>query len=481
MADFSPLGRTGLKQSAGSIREEFHPRLAGKKAIKVYAEMRDNDATTGAALHAIDTLVRQAPWAWTAADQSPGALAAHEFAESLVRDLSHTWADLMSEIFSELPFGWSYFENVLKPRVSSESQYSDGKIGLRKVEIRAQESLDRWQIDDDGGIRGMVQTLERGTVFLPIERCALFRTQARKNNPEGRSLLRNSYRSWYLLKRLQEIEAIGHERNLAGLPVLEVPAAIMDPNAAGVEATTRADLEKLVQEIRTDERMGLLIPSERDADDKPTGYRFKLLSTGGRDLGSIGSAIDRYRREIAATLNANFVTIGEGAGSYALDKNKTSFFILTLYALLGSAEAVLQRFVFDRVFEVNAIPRDQWPTIHHGKIAQASLEEVATYLSGLAGFVQPRAELEDQLLRAADLPVPEREAAKGADEATPLAQRIGVGGTQSLVDIVRAVHEHQIPAQSGINMVVALFGLPEEQAASIIGEVSDEVNTNAPA
>jgi len=479
VADFTPLGRTGLKQAAGSIREEFHPRLAGRKAAKVYTEIRDNDATAGAALHAIDTLVRQVPWIWSASGQDTGSLAALDFARSLESDLSQSWSDLISEIFSELVFGWSYFEVCLKPRSSGESAYNDGRIGLRKIEIRAQESLDRWQLDDDGGIRGLVQTLDRGTVFLPIERCALFRTQSAKNNPEGRSLLRNAYRSWYLLKRLQEIEAIGHERNLAGLPVLEVPPAIMDPNAAGVEASTRAELEKLVQEIRTDERMGLLIPSELDADGKPTGYRFRLLSTGGRDLTAIGGAIDRYRREIAATFNANFLTIGEGAGSYALDKNKTSFFILTLYTLLGGVRDTLQRFVFDRVFDLNSIPIALRPTLSHGKIAASSLEETATYLSSLAGFVQPRAELEDQLLRAADLPVPERAATNESDTGTPLAQQIGVGGTQSLVEIVRNVHERQIPAESGIKMIVALFGLPEDQAAAIVGEVSDEVTPDA--
>src|SRR3990172_639986 len=207
--------------------------------------------------------------------------------------------------------------------------------------------------------------------------------------------------------------------------------------------------------------------------------RFRLLSTGGRDLTAIGGAIDRYRREIAATFNANFLTIGEGAGSYALDKNKTSFFILTLYTLLGGVRDTLQRFVFDRVFDLNSIPIALRPTLSHGKVAASSLEETATFLSSLAGFVQPRAELEDQLLRAADLPVPERVATNESDAGTPLAQQIGVGGTQSLVEIVRNVHERQIPAESGIKMIVALFGLPEDQAAAIVGEVSDEVKPNA--
>ena len=45
-----------------------------------------------------------------------------------------------------------------------------------------------------------------------------------KGNPEGRRILRDAYRAWYFKKRLEEFEAIGVERDLAGMPVGKVPA-----------------------------------------------------------------------------------------------------------------------------------------------------------------------------------------------------------------------------------------------------------------
>ena len=33
-------------------------------------------------------------------------------------------------------------------------------------------------------------------------------------------MLRNSYRSWYYKKRLEEFESVGVERDLAGLPMV---------------------------------------------------------------------------------------------------------------------------------------------------------------------------------------------------------------------------------------------------------------------
>jgi hypothetical protein len=42
------------------------------------------------------------------------------------------------------------------------------------------------------------------TTVIPIEKSLLFRTSIAKGNPEGVSLLRTAYRSWYFKKRLEE-------------------------------------------------------------------------------------------------------------------------------------------------------------------------------------------------------------------------------------------------------------------------------------
>ena len=46
-----------------------------------------------------------------------------------------------------------------------------------------------------------------GLLTIPISKAMLFRTESAKDNPEGRSILRNAYRSWYFKRRIQEIEA----------------------------------------------------------------------------------------------------------------------------------------------------------------------------------------------------------------------------------------------------------------------------------
>ena len=51
----SILGVSGSNVHNGQIRaDEFLPELRGKKAIRTYQQMRDNDATIGAVLYAVE-------------------------------------------------------------------------------------------------------------------------------------------------------------------------------------------------------------------------------------------------------------------------------------------------------------------------------------------------------------------------------------------------------------------------------------------
>ena len=70
------LGRTGLNSWGGQVREEFLRELQGIKGIRVYREMRDNDAVVGAILTAIELLIRNVTWRVEAADDSQEAVRA---------------------------------------------------------------------------------------------------------------------------------------------------------------------------------------------------------------------------------------------------------------------------------------------------------------------------------------------------------------------------------------------------------------------
>lgn len=155
-----------------------------------------------------------------------------------------------------------------------------------------------------------------GLLTIPMSKALLFRTKVRKDNPEGRSILRNAYRSWHFKRRIQEIEGIGIERDLAGLPVIYTPEDMDIWNSEDETISRiRAELENMVRGVRRDEREGLVLPG---------GFKMELLSTGGSRQFDTNAIIDRYDTRIAMTVLADFIFLGhQQNGSWALSSDKT--------------------------------------------------------------------------------------------------------------------------------------------------------------
>lgn len=84
-------GVTGLKRSTRTVYDEWHPQLRGTKAIKIYREMRDNDAVCGSIYYAMDTLIRQTPITMPPADDSPLAELIADHVETCLDDMDTTF------------------------------------------------------------------------------------------------------------------------------------------------------------------------------------------------------------------------------------------------------------------------------------------------------------------------------------------------------------------------------------------------------
>lgn len=423
--DFEIIGASGLKRFGGYVEEEWHPKLRGVLATRVYSEMRDNDPVIGAFLHALDMLVRSVDWTVEpGAENSRSAEEKRLFVEECLEDMSHPFEDLISEIMSMLVFGWSYFEICYKRRGGpskdplKDSRFTDNRIGWRKLAIRSQDTLNDWEFDEDGGIKGMWQISppSYNLVFIPIEKALLFRTRSTKGNPEGRSILRNAYRSWYLLKRIQEIEAIGVERDLAGLPKLEVPIDYLLSGASSAQKSLLDDFKKMVSEIKRDEREGVIVPAEEmmGPDGKPykTGFKLSLMSTGGSRQLNTDAIITRYEQRIAMSVLADFIMLGmDKVGSFALASSKTHLFGVALGAWLRSIAAVFNRFAIPRLLALNGYDMEEMPRLTPGDIEAPPLDELGAFLEKTVkiGLVKPDETLERAVRRMAGLPEPDEE------------------------------------------------------------------------
>lgn len=403
------IGRIGQNRYGGIIYEEFLQELRGKRGIETFKEMADNDDVIGAILYAIEMLIRQAKWSVEPAGATQKDRDAAEFVESCMNDMVNTWQDTISEILSFLTYGWSYHEIVYKRRMGrtkderTYSKYDDGLIGWAKLPIRAQDTLYQWEYDENDNLLGMTQLPppHYGLYTIPIEKALLFRTKSRKNNPEGRSILRNAYRSWYFKRRMQEIEGIGVERDLAGIPVLYAPEGMDIWEDSEEMGRIRAGLEAIVKNIRRDEMEGIVLPA---------GYKLELLSSGGKRQFDTNAIISRYDTAIAITVLADFILLGhQNQGSFALSSDKTNLFSMAIGAYLDMICAVFNDKAIPKLIDINGqmfSGISDYPRLIHGDIEDADITQISDFLKNMVGtgIVIPDAELEEYVRKIAKLP-----------------------------------------------------------------------------
>lgn len=410
MAGSNEIGRIGQRRYGGVIYEEFLPELRGKRGIQAYYEMSENDDIVGAIIFAIEMLVRQCDWNIEPGGSSAKDKEAAEFVESCMNDMQDTWIDTISEILSFLTYGWSYHEIVYKRRMGNtkdartKSKYNDGLIGWRKLPIQAQETLYQWEYDDEDNLLGMTQMPppDFGTFTIPIEKSLLFRTKIRKNNPEGRSILRNAYRSWYFKRRIQEIEGIGIERDLAGLPVLYGPEGLDLWNSDIPNINTiREGLERTVKSIRRDEMEGVVLPY---------GYKLELLSSGGARQFDTNAIINRYDTRIAMTVLADFIILGhDKTGSWALSSDKTELFAVAIGAFLDIICETFNKQGIPALIDINGkhfANIIEYPKMTHGDIEDVDIMKFAAFIKDMTGIgvLVPDDGLEDYIRQVGHLP-----------------------------------------------------------------------------
>lgn len=438
--------RYGYTGSGSIFFEEFLPELRGVKGVHVYTEMADNDATVGAILYAIEMLMRQCEFHIEPAGESEKDKEAAEFVESCMNDMERTWTETLSEILSFLTYGWSYHEIVYKRRIGkttspiTNSKYNDGLIGWRKLPIRSQDTLYGWEYKDDSDdLIGMTQNPppKFDRVTIPIEKALHFRTRSRKDNPEGRSILRTSYRAYYFKKRIEEIEGYGMERDLAGFPVLYSPADlnVWDDDPEMVQALARA--EHIVSSIRRDAREGLVLPGGEN------GWKLELVTSGSRRQFDTNAIIDRYDKRIATSVLADFVMMGQQAvGSFALADNKTQIFAMAIGTYLDVICEVFNNQGIPRLIDINGDHFKgitDYPKMVHGDIDEPDLAQFATFVAEMVGngVIVPDEALEEEVRRRGRLP-------ERVETGTPEGTQPGENGPEGGVDEIESKSIYKI-------------------------------------
>jgi hypothetical protein len=416
--DISPhleIGASGLEHSGGIVTNDFLRSLQGRKGEAVFREMAENDPVIGAVLLAIEMLFRSVDWSVEPSDSdNQAAIDQAEFVASCMSDMSTSWEETVSSVLAMLPQGYSYHEIVYKRRNGHQdngdrSKFTDNKWGWRKMPSRAHGTLVEWSFDDNGGINGVRQVDQTSGVdaFLPIEKCLLFRTTTKLNNPMGRSILRSAYVPWFYGKRVQEIEAIGVERDLAGLPVALVPPELLAANATPEQKAALEAIKDIVTNIRRDEQEGLVFPLAYDENGNLV-YDIKLMSTGGRRQLDTNAILARYDARKAMSMLADFILLGhENVGTQALSVSKIELFEDAIDAWLQAIADVFTTHAIPKLLQLNGVSPELSPKLAYSSARTPNLEELIGFVGAAvtSGAIIPDDQLDAHLRSVAGLPV----------------------------------------------------------------------------
>jgi hypothetical protein len=427
---YQEFGTTGLRQWGGSIYEESLRALRGREGRREYREMRRNDPVIAAIFFAILNALKQTKPRIAPASEDAADTDAAEFVESCLFDMSFTWLDTFTFMAEpQLEQGFSLLELVYKRRMGlkppkytndpARSMFDDGRIGWRKMPPRPAETLapgQEWVFDENGGVQGIIQQPETSfegqsnTIFIPIQKLLHFRTTVHPaNNPEGLPIHRAMYLPYYYSRNIAEIEAIGIERDLAGLPI-----AYMGSDTKKSGGNNDFDnLKTLVTNIRVDEQAGVVVPYAKmgEGATEGTGVLIELLSTksaGGGQRFDTTEILDRYDRLKAISVLAQFIMLGMNqTGSYALSKHQGDIFILAISSFLTGIEGVFNRHAIPKLIALNNFPSlTGFPKLKFDTIGVPDLKAMADYVNKLVdkAVITPDMELERHLRQLADLP-----------------------------------------------------------------------------
>lgn len=396
------LGVSGDNTHNGQIRsDEFLTELRGKKAIRKYREMRDNDSTIGAVMYATEQVLRDVDLKVAPANDSPEAKREADFVKSVLDDMDHTLDDHVAEALSCLSYGFAWFEVVYKRRVGpterndkKRSKYTDGRMGVRKIAMRAPWTVSRFDVDNKtGDVLGVYQEgsyAGSNKHYIPARKSLYYRTTSLNGDPSGRSILRNAYTSYEYLNNLQAIEAIAVERELAGIPVARIPSEYLSADATPSQAAFRQNLEQILRDVKFNEQGYIITPSDTypDKDGSPTNIKLvdvELMSSSGNRNIDIDPIVRRYQHDIARSVLSEFLMLGSQGGSYALSKSKTDLFLRALESYVQQIVDVLNKQLVERLWELNGLDYSLMPTIKAGDVAPHDLREIAGFLRNLNG------------------------------------------------------------------------------------------------
>lgn len=398
--------------------------------------MVETDETVGSMLYAISTTMRQIKFDYVPqidgkdAPDDPEAVKYSDLAQGMLSDMDRPMGDHTEDMLTIAWAGYAPIEIILKRRDGVASVYSDGYYGIDSLNLLDQTTVYDFVYEGHKPVAmrqfGASVIGAQGKGVIPLSKLLLYRNSPKYNNPRGRPLLKSAHRVWRLKRKVQDSEVLGIERELCGLPIMEMPEEVIlaqfETEADGVTPTDEAvqarrmvqAAQAATQDMRLNKTGGLVIPSDpwgEEAEGAGSGakkYNFRIQTTGGQRAIDSRTAARDYDHAIARTAMMQFLTLGQrSGGSYALSDDQSSMAVASIMALADMMVDEWNRKVVSMLWRVNALPPKYRPRLKHSDVNKNGIVQLGQFLSGMAKaekFWGPDPKMRRALAAVANLP-----------------------------------------------------------------------------
>lgn len=386
------FGAYGTRIFSGFISgEEYNQDLSGHNGITVYDEMRRSDATVSTSLEIINLPIMGAGWEVEAASDDPNDILIAEWVKANLFERID-WVGFVREALLMLPFGFSVFEKVYKQdewKGNADGEGAGMYWMLDKLASRKQDSIFGWELKD--GSAGVRQIDPAGGEHeIPAAKLLIFTNKREGSNFEGISILRSSYKHWYIKSQLEKIMAIAVERQGVGIPYVIPPANATEDDKKKVRIA--------LKNLRANEQAYLEIP---------VGWEIGFMDMHANTNMDAQPQVAHHDRQILKNVFGQFLDIGAhgSSGTRNVSEDQGRLLEQAIEAVATTFTSVVASNLIKQLVDLN-FNVDKYPKLTHDRISDNNVAEISDALQKLMAVnaITPDAELEEALREILHLP-----------------------------------------------------------------------------
>lgn len=322
-----------------------------------------------------------------------------------------SWSQHLQWALLCIRFGFMAFEQVYR------YDEKTGLLWLRKLGPRWPKTIERIDITEDGGLATVWQKPpvkapgregdgRRYTTSIPLDvsRLVMYVHEREGGSWVGNSLLRAAYRPWIIKDRMTRVWAMRDDRNSMGIPWY-TGAEDEDDLGKG---------EAVAKRLRAGDSSG---------GAGPWGSKLELLGVTGT-LPDVERNVRYQDEQIARSVLANFLNLGNQTGSWALGTTFVDFFTQSLSGLAQLVADTATQHVVEDLVDLNWGTDERAPRIVFDPIAQnanAVVQAVQMLIASGAIFPDPALDafVRNLIGLPPKAPIPNAQTATGAAEPPP--------------------------------------------------------------